>query len=72
MRLEVRDQTAVSSRIPFGPQSKTDLTNFSGQKSKEFYERGILSMPERWQQVVDNNGSYFIETQLYYSIEEIK
>ena len=41
---------------------KTDLTNFFGQKSKEFYGRGILSLPERWQQVVDNNGAYFTET----------
>jgi hypothetical protein len=41
---------------------KTDLTYFFGQKSKEFYERRILSLPERWQQVVDNNGAYFIET----------
>ena len=41
---------------------KTDLTNFFGQKSKKFYKRGILSLPERWQQVVDNNRAYFIET----------
>ena len=28
---------------------KIDLINFFGQKSKDFYERGILSLPERWQ-----------------------
>ena len=41
---------------------KMDLTNFFSQKSKEFYERGILSLPERWRQVIDNNGAYFMET----------
>jgi histone-lysine N-methyltransferase SETMAR len=41
---------------------KLDLTNFFSQKSTEFYKRGILSLPKRWQQVLDNNGAYVIET----------
>ena len=28
---------------------KIDLFNFLYQKSKDFYEHGILSLPERWQ-----------------------
>jgi histone-lysine N-methyltransferase SETMAR len=51
---------------------KMDLTNFVNQKSKGFYERGILSLPERWRQVIDNNGAYYIETQSCYCIEKIK
>lgn len=40
---------------------KSDLSNFFNQKPKEFYERGIRSLPERWRQVVDNDGTYFVE-----------
>jgi histone-lysine N-methyltransferase SETMAR len=39
---------------------KTDLANFFAQKSPGFYERGILSLPARWQQVIDNNGAYIV------------
>ena len=41
---------------------KMDLLNFFGQKSQDFYERGILSLPERWQQVIDSNGAYIVES----------
>ena len=41
---------------------KMDLLNFFGQKSQEFYERGIFSLPERWQQVIDSNGAYIVES----------
>ena len=40
---------------------KTDLDNFFNQKPVVFYERGILSLPERWRQVIDNNGAYIVE-----------
>ena len=40
---------------------KTNLADFFSQKSKDFYERGIFSLPERWQQVVDSDGAYIIE-----------
>jgi histone-lysine N-methyltransferase SETMAR len=40
---------------------KIYLDNFFSRKSQEFYERGILSLPKRWRQVVDNNGAYIIE-----------
>ena len=40
---------------------KTDLVDFFSQKSLDFYERGIFSLPERWRQVVDSDGAYIIE-----------
>ena len=41
---------------------KMDLVKFFGQKSRGFYEHGILSLPERWRQVIDNNGAYIVES----------
>jgi histone-lysine N-methyltransferase SETMAR len=41
---------------------KMDLANFFAQKSQDFYERGILALPERWQQVIDSNGAYIVES----------
>ena len=34
---------------------KMVLADFFSQKSKDFYERGIFSLPERWRQVVDSD-----------------
>jgi hypothetical protein len=39
-----------------------DLLNFFGEKSQDFYERGILSLPERWRQVIDSNGAYIVKS----------
>jgi histone-lysine N-methyltransferase SETMAR len=41
---------------------KIDLANFFAQKSQEFYERWILSLIERWQQVIDSNRPYIVES----------
>jgi [histone H3]-lysine36 N-dimethyltransferase SETMAR len=41
---------------------KMDIANFFDQKSKDFYERGILSLPERWRQVIDTSGTYITES----------
>ena len=41
---------------------KMDIANFFGQKSQDFYERGILSLPERWRQVIDSSGTYITES----------
>ena len=41
---------------------KMDVANFFAQKSQDFYERGILSLPGRWQQVIDSNGAYIVES----------
>ena len=48
----------------FGDQKdvKMDIANFFGQKSQDFYERGILSLPERWRQAIDSNGAYISES----------
>ena len=40
---------------------KMDLLNFFDQKSHDFYEGGILSLPERWRPVIDSNGAYTVE-----------
>jgi len=41
---------------------KMELAKFSDQMSQAFYEQGILSLPERWRQVVDSNGGYILES----------
>jgi histone-lysine N-methyltransferase SETMAR len=41
---------------------KMELVKFFDQKSQTFYEQGILSLPERWRQVVDSNGGYIFES----------
>ena len=40
---------------------KMDLVKFFGQNCQDFYEREILSLPERWRQVIDSNGAYIVE-----------
>lgn len=44
---------------------KMELINFFDQKPQDFYERGILSLPERWQQVIDSSGAYINGSWLY-------
>ncbi|KZC04989.1 Histone-lysine N-methyltransferase SETMAR, partial [Dufourea novaeangliae] len=39
---------------------KNALTEFFESKSQEFYNRGIKILPERWAQVVENNGNYIV------------
>jgi histone-lysine N-methyltransferase SETMAR len=41
---------------------KMDLVNFFHQKSQDFHEREILSLPESWRQVIDSNGAYIVES----------
>jgi hypothetical protein len=41
---------------------RTDLANFFSQKSREFYERGILFLSERWREVIYSNGAYIVES----------
>lgn len=38
---------------------KSALDNFFASKSSTFYEDGIMTLPLRWQKVIDNNGNYF-------------
>ncbi|EZA49301.1 Histone-lysine N-methyltransferase SETMAR [Ooceraea biroi] len=37
------------------------LEDFFAQKSRDFYKRGIMSLPERWQKVVDQDGQYILD-----------
>ena len=38
---------------------KKHLDGFFGVKHLDFFERGIGLLTEKWQKIVDNNGSYF-------------
>ncbi|EZA52093.1 Amyloid beta A4 precursor protein-binding family B member [Ooceraea biroi] len=40
---------------------KNHLLQFFVNKEKDFYERGILKLPERWRKVVEQNGQYITE-----------
>jgi len=37
------------------------LENFFAQKSRGFYENGIISLLERWQKIVDQDGQYVLD-----------
>ena len=37
------------------------LVTFFNEKSLDFYERDILSLPGRWRQVIDTDGAYMDE-----------
>ncbi|CAK9826900.1 Histone-lysine N-methyltransferase SETMAR [Anthophora retusa] len=39
---------------------KNHLDQFFASKEQKFYERGIMLLPERWQQVLEKNGQYTI------------
>ena len=49
---------------------KIDLINFFVEKSKDFYEGGILSLTERWQQVIDSDGAYITKASFIVQIEK--
>ena len=40
---------------------ETDFLSFFDEKPQDFQEREILSLPERWRQVIDSNGVYIVE-----------
>ena len=40
---------------------KSDLTAFFESKPASFYRRGIEQLPERWANVVENNGDYIAD-----------
>ena len=41
---------------------KIDLINCIVQKFKDFYEREIISLLERWRHVIDSDGAYMTES----------
>ena len=49
-----------------------DLNNFFVEKSKDFYEGGILSLPGRWQRVIDSDGAYITKASFIVQIENYK
>ncbi|CAK9801736.1 Histone-lysine N-methyltransferase SETMAR [Anthophora plagiata] len=36
-----------------------DFESFINSKNKDFFQKGIYDLPNRWQKVVDANGNYF-------------
>ena len=38
---------------------KKFIGDFFANKSPDFYNDGIISLPERWKWVVDNKGAYY-------------
>ncbi|XP_025262477.1 histone-lysine N-methyltransferase SETMAR-like [Camponotus floridanus] len=40
---------------------KNYLDSFFAEKTQDFYERGIMKLPERWKSIVQNNGAYITE-----------
>ena len=43
---------------------KNDIKLFFQSKSRDFFKKGIESLPKRWAYVVDNNGQYVVESDL--------
>ncbi len=39
----------------------TDLNAYFASKDQSFFERGIHSLPDRWQLTIDYEGDYFVE-----------
>ena len=37
------------------------LVQFFARKSQKFYSDGIMILPEKWQKVIDQNGTYIID-----------
>ena len=42
-------------------QIKTFVENFFSSKAAEFYLRGTNKLPDKWQEVIQNNGEYIID-----------
>ena len=40
---------------------KSHLVQFFADKDQKFHERGIMKLPERWQEVIEQNGLYIID-----------
>ena len=40
---------------------KNELIQFFASKNQTFYERGIMKLTERWQNVIEQNGQYIID-----------
>ncbi|XP_025163702.1 histone-lysine N-methyltransferase SETMAR-like [Harpegnathos saltator] len=40
---------------------KNHLDDFFAQRSQDFYERRIMKLVERWQKVIEQNGTYLVD-----------
>ena len=40
---------------------KKKTWKFFAQKDKNFWEDGIVKLPERWQEVMEQNGEYVVQ-----------
>ena len=40
---------------------KTNIESFFSNKPEDFYSRGINSLPDRRNNVIENNGTYFLD-----------
>ena len=39
---------------------ENELSRFSTSKPQKFYSDGIMVLPEKWQKVIDQNGTYLV------------
>ena len=37
---------------------ENQLSQFFANRDKSFYEKGIMKLPSKWQQVIEQNGAY--------------
>ena len=40
---------------------KVEVTKFFEEKEPNFYQRGIVCLPEKWKEVIANNGNYLLD-----------
>ncbi|GFW83550.1 transposase [Trichonephila clavipes] len=41
--------------------SENRLLEFFANKDQDFYERGIMKLPLKWQQIIQQNGAYLTQ-----------
>ena len=46
--------------VNFG-EIESELTSFFNSQKPEFWVKGIQSLPDRWQQVIDSDGQYIVD-----------
>ena len=50
---------------------KSHLVQFFADKDQNFYERGIMKLPERWQKIIEQNGKYIIDLSSFFVFKEM-
>ena len=55
-------QNSLTGKNFHSPEDcKRYLEQFFAQKDKNFGEDGIMKLPEKWQEVVEQNGEYVVQ-----------